>query len=207
MPALWTRRPPVIHSLGTAKNRQNARFPREPKPLLTGCGKPWGFSWITRWTTVGKAEDEGWTDVDRLCTRGVLLGKTCGRPGDDLWMKAGDHARSVHRPPNHGTYPWTTRGKPGDGMGMRCGDSFAVHRRSRSIHRPSTAPVYEETGSDLRKQALSTLSTAPITSTAPLLYPRKDPSQVRAWGQRAPSSRPRPRSPHPCPTPAGGWSL
>ena len=142
-----------------------------------------------------------------------VLGKTRGRLREVLgrgWGRAcgqpGDHPSGVHRAPKPTAYPWRTRGKPGDDMRMTCGDDFAVPRRRRAVHSPCTAPVDRETRSHLGRRGLSTLSTAPITGTALLLYSRKDPSQVRAWGQPDPSAPAVPGSPHPCPTPAGGGS-
>jgi hypothetical protein len=99
-----------------------------------------------------------------------------------------------------------TRGQPGDDVRMTCGDEIAVPSAARGVHRRCTAPVDRDPRPHLRERGLSTLSTAPITGTALVLYPRKDPTQVRAWGQRAPSARAEAGPPHPCPTPAGGGS-
>jgi hypothetical protein len=162
-------------------------------------------------------------------------GKTCGQHGDDSWTdcgspgdghpaswgrtrgQAGDTLGTAWGRPRPG--PATTagavpagenlrktRGQPGDDMRMTCGDRIAVPSAARAVHRRCTAPVDRDPRSHLREHRLSTLSTAPTTSTALLLYSKKDPAQIRAWGQRAPSARAEAERPHPRPTPAGGGS-
>lgn len=158
-----------------------------------------------------------------------------GRTGDDLrvrWGHLGDHggdllgmawghprstgrmgARTggaIHRfekdPEGSGPRLRTTRGQPGDIVRTACGGRFVILRRARSVHLACTSPVDGDTRSHLGERPMSTLSTAPITSTALSLYPRRNSTQVRAWGSSARGASLEHFHPTLNPKPAGGGS-
>src|SRR5690606_22127996 len=135
---LWTGSLPLVHTPPGRRNRHRARITREPKPLLTSCGKLWGFSWITRWATPGEPEDEPWTDVDRCARPPRLLGTTRGHPVDGLgtgpWTAPVIGRRSCTGRRNHRR----TRGELVENRGMTWGQRVGTVPPSPGAVAPST---------------------------------------------------------------------
>lgn len=99
-----------------------------------------------------------------------------------------------------------TRGQPGEYMRTQCGDDFVVLRRRSAIHARCTPTVDRDSHSHLGKRGMSTLSTAPMTSTTSVIYSRKNSTQTRAWGSTDPSPPTELFHLTPSPKPAGGGS-
>jgi hypothetical protein len=99
-----------------------------------------------------------------------------------------------------------TRGQPGEDVRTPCGDDFVVLSRRSPIHVRCTPAVDRNSRSHLGERAMSTLSTAPMTSTTSVIYPRKNSTQTRAWGSTDPGATTELFHHTPSPKPAGGGS-
>jgi len=148
---------------------------------------------------------------------GDRLGTTAGRHGDEFvdclgnpWGRHVDEFGS--RPTRYEQASIRranlrrTRGQPGEDMRTQCGDDFVVLRRRSPIHARCTPTVDRNSRSHLGKRGMSTLSTAPMTSTTSVIYPRKNSTQTRAWGSTDPSPPTELFHLTPSPKPAGGGS-